>query len=101
MTDSKPDPLDAFLERGKREMAPKLSSSAFVMALDPGDEIDPKIALEIGYAVLLNKPIMVVAKPGRSNDGLRRIATRVLEGDPADPMFQLQLNAAIQDMSGK
>jgi hypothetical protein len=46
---------------------------------DPTD-IDPKVALETGYAILLGKPIVLVVSPGTTaNVGLRRIATKVIE----------------------
>jgi hypothetical protein len=66
-------------EHARAEIAPKVASSAYIVTLAP-DQIDPKIALETGYAVLLDKPIVVVAEPGRPVlPGLRRIATEVIE----------------------
>jgi hypothetical protein len=62
-------------DRARKELAPKVASSAYVVTLSPGEEIDPKIALETGYAVLLNKPIILVSWDGRPPpEGLARIA---------------------------
>lgn len=67
-------------QHAREDLAPKVASSAYVMTLTPGGEIDPQLALETGYAVLLNKPMVVVSWPGRSvPDGLRRYAHRVIE----------------------
>lgn len=68
-------------EHARRDLASKVASSAWVVTLNPADEIDPKVVLETGYAVLLDKPIILVAWPGRSTipPGLRRIAHEVVE----------------------
>lgn len=69
---------EAFFEHARTELAPKLAASAYVITINP-DEIDPKIAMETGYAVLLDKPIIVVVVPGQEiNPGLLRIATNVI-----------------------
>lgn len=63
-------------DRARRELRPKIASSAYVITIDPGEDIDPKVALETGYAILLGKPIVLLTAPGLvPNAGLRRIAT--------------------------
>jgi len=69
-------------DHARRELGPGIASSAYVVTIDPSGEIDPKIALETGYAVLLDKPIILVVPHDRHdavNAGLRRIAHRVIE----------------------
>ena len=72
--------MDEYLDHARRELGPKMASSAYVITIAPDDEVDPKVALETGYAILLNKPILLVGWPGRSIPaGLRRVATEVVE----------------------
>ncbi len=67
-------------DHARRELGPKMASSAYVITINPTGDIDPKIALETGYAILLDKPIVVLAQPGDPVlPGLRRIATKVVE----------------------
>jgi nucleoside 2-deoxyribosyltransferase len=88
-------------EHARRELAPKMASSAYVITINP-DDIDPKIALETGYAILLDKPIVLLVPVGkRVNPGLRRIATKVVElRSPLDTdAGQQQLMAALATMN--
>jgi nucleoside 2-deoxyribosyltransferase len=93
--------FDNWLEHGRKEVAPKMASSAFVISLNP-DEIDPKIALETGYAVLLNKPIMLLVRPGQVvNDGLRRLAKMIviLPGPLESMEAQMAVQAGLAEMA--
>jgi len=94
-----PRDRDPFLEAARRELDPKMRSSTFVVTVNPAGPIDPKIAIETGYAVLLDKPIILVVAPGLTvNAGLRRIAREVVElTSPLDSMGgQAQLQAALE-----
>jgi hypothetical protein len=55
--------VKAFLARAQAEALPKITSSAMVVQIVP-DEPDPKVAIELGYTLLLDKPLMLVALPG-------------------------------------
>lgn len=69
-----------WLYRAEREMFPKMKGS--VLSLVIGGEPDGKLALEVGAAVLFNKPIVLVAVKGRKiPDGLRRMAHKIIEID--------------------
>ena len=86
----------------REELAPKMASSAYVITVNP-DDIDPKVALETGYAILLGKPILLLVPPGgRPNAGLERIATQVvrLRSDLGTDDAQQQLQAALVTMPG-
>jgi len=79
-----------------------MARSMFVITVNP-EEIDPKIALETGYAILLDKPILLVIPAGRTpNAALLRIATKVVELEAGldTDAGQLQLQAAIATMPG-
>lgn len=72
-----------YAEHFMLEVAPKIKDSAYLMTIAPdGGHADVKIAVEIGYAILLNKPLIVVKMPGRTiAEKLLRIADHVIEGD--------------------
>ena len=89
---------EAWEQHARRTLAPKIASSAYVITINPSDEIDPKIALETGYAVLLGKPIILVSWGGRDvNPGLARIATRhiALSSPLSTPAGQQELMAEL------
>jgi hypothetical protein len=69
----------SILAMAAAELKPKLAESAYMIAVTPPGESDAKQALEIGYAILLNKPIVVVIPAGREvNAGLIRHADKVI-----------------------
>lgn len=70
-------PTWEFLKR--HELFPMVESSAIFMALVP-PEWDVKSAVELGAAILMDKPILAVGLPGRQVSGhLRRVADVVVE----------------------
>lgn len=88
MTD---DPWDdpetkAYLRRAKRELEPMIKQSAVVMALWTG-QVDPKMAIEMGYSILLGKPIVALKKSGMDlPPTFARIVDRIVEFDElSDP----------------
>jgi hypothetical protein len=57
-----------------------MAESAFVMSLVPGGEPDLKFAVELGLAIMLDKPVIAVAFAGLDvPPGLRRVAHAVIE----------------------
>lgn len=73
-----------FAEDVLRGTVPKIADSAYVMAIAPmaGNKADIKQAVEIGLAILMDKPLIVIAPTGRTiADRLLRIADHVIEGD--------------------
>ena len=94
--------MDEWFDHARKELGPKMRSSAFVISIDPGDDIDPKIALETGYAVLLGKPVVVVVPAGVTpNAGLSRLATEIVTlHDKLDSVTgQMELQAAIERLT--
>lgn len=72
---------DEFVDNFRRDALLKMENSAFVASLVPG-EFDVKFAVELGAAIMLDKPIVAIAMPGaRIPDTLRRIAAEVIETD--------------------
>lgn len=71
---------EAFAEQVREELVPKVKDSALSVALYTGGDPDPKQAIEIGYMVLLNKPIIVAVTPGAVvPENLMRVADDVVE----------------------
>lgn len=88
-------------QNAREELGPKMASSAYVMAIAAAGDVDPKQALEIGYAVLLDKPIVLVVPAGREvPPGLERLARRVvkLHHGPETPQAQQQLMAELASL---
>jgi hypothetical protein len=76
---------DDFVYHARADAMKKIDESALVMSLVP-DKPDIKFAVELGLAIMLDKPIVAVAQPGiRVPAGLRRVAHCVIEmGDDFD-----------------
>jgi hypothetical protein len=60
-----------------------MSDSAYVMSLVPrAEEVDVKFAVELGLAIMLDKPIVAVVQPGVPvPPGLRKVAEAVITAD--------------------
>jgi nucleoside 2-deoxyribosyltransferase len=60
-----------------------MEESAYVMSLVPGrDKVDVKFAVELGLAIMLDKPIIAMVQPGVNvPPGLRKVATAVIVAD--------------------
>lgn len=93
----------AYFAHARKELAPKMANSAFVISVNT-EEIDPKIAMETGYAILLGKPILLVAFPGQTlHPGLQRVADKVvtLEHPLDSDAGQIQLQAAMAEFTNE
>ena len=72
---------DNFVVRARAEAVHLIDESALVMSLVPdAGQVDIKFAVELGLAIMLDKPVVAVAFPGREvPPGLRRVAHAVIE----------------------
>jgi hypothetical protein len=99
MSDNAEKALREFLERARHEMFPKMKSSAMVLSILPdGVKVDAKLALELGAALLFDKPIIIiVAKNEKVSPRLRMVADEYIEyeGGIDNPATQAKLQAAI------
>lgn len=69
----------------RRELVPKLEASAVSLTIYTG-KMDVKLAVELGAAVLLDKPIILMVEPGtKVPDRLVRVADKIIEADLHDP----------------
>ena len=68
-------------------LLPMLKASEFVAVLISSDKIDVKVSIEIGAAILLDKPIIAIVVPGtKVSESLCKIVTRFVEFDRANPV---------------
>lgn len=71
-------PAKAFLEEFRVQVLPHIKASTLTLAIVNRDP-DPKMCLEIGAAVLLDKPILVVAlDAAKISQTLRKVATSIV-----------------------
>jgi hypothetical protein len=88
-----------YLDHAEKEMLPMMEKSALTLCIFPG-KVDIKLCVEIGAAILFDKPIIVVAssdKPVPTN--LKRVASAIIECDDIkDESTQAKIQAAISSV---
>lgn len=91
--------MDEYLNRARTEMFPKMKASKLSIAVI--GEPDPKLCLEIGAAIMFDKPIVAVVPRGvKCPLSLRTIAHKILDDfDANDPASQERLRKAISDLT--
>lgn len=74
---------DDFVTYHREHTVKNMAKSAYVMSLVPdADKVDVKFAVELGLAIMLDKPIIAMAQPGtRIPPGLTKVATAVIVAD--------------------
>lgn len=90
-----------FERRVRKDLIPMIASSAVFVAITPAsvDGVDVKFAIELGLAVMMDKPIIAVVRPGTEiPDKLARVADRFVELDFGDPTFRERMLAAVDAM---
>ena len=74
--------IDDFLDRVDRELRPKIEASEVSVVICSKTPADAKLALEVGYSMLLGKPIMLVVEPGAQvPEKLLAAADEIVEHD--------------------
>lgn len=64
------------------DLVPKIRDSAVTVSLVPTNEADVKYAVELGLSIMLDKPIILLVRPGtRVPERLIRVADRIVEFD--------------------
>lgn len=100
------DEWAAFARQVKAGLVPKMQDSTVVMSLVPEEGTDVKFAVELGYAIMLDKPIIAMVLPGtKIPPKLLMVADDIIEIDIArDPeKASASINEALErmDASGK
>lgn len=88
------------IEQHSRESTAKLiAQSSVVVSCVPHGKPDIKYAIELGLSIMMDKPIIVVAPPGRELPAaLQRVATRVVIADLDTAEGQDILRTALKEM---
>jgi len=90
-----PEWLD-FARQARENLVPMIDKSAVAVSI-VSDKLDPKLAIETGYMVLMDKPIILAVTPGsKIPSKLALVADEIVEVDLSDPSFSDRLRAAIQ-----
>lgn len=94
--------FDRFADRVRKELVPKIEGSNLFVSITPLDanKVDVKFAVELGLAVMFNKPIIAVIRPGTQvPEKLTRVVDRFVELDLDDPTSRDRLADTIKDMA--
>lgn len=96
LTEREEDAFNDYVRHFRRNVAPRMESSSFVMSVLPSRRggIDVKFCTELGYAIMLGKPIIAVAVQGAPVPrALRKLVTDtiVCDGDPDTSEGQAEL----------
>ena len=101
MTDYTDDPrYKAFLQDAKEQLPELIGDSSVCIALVTENGPDPKFCIELGYMVMLDKPIIILVRPGgKVSSKLIAVADEIVEwnGDLADS----GLNEALDQVAAK
>lgn len=85
----------AFFRRAKEYMFPRMKASAMSLTVLTADP-DPKLCIELGAAILFDKPIVIVAPPDVPIPAnLKRLAAHIIQGDMSDPATGQKLRDAL------
>jgi hypothetical protein len=93
---------ERFVHHMRRSSLEGITRSAVFLSLVPStDEPDIQFACELGLAILMDKPVIALAMPGREvPPGLRRVAHAVIElrHDPDTPEGEAEMREAIEPL---
>ncbi len=99
--------VNAFFREATERLVPMVEASALVCAVVSGDaegamNVDAKLAVEVGVALLVGKPIVLVAHPRiKIPPRLREAVDRVVIVDPDSEGAMDVLQAAFEDVVAK
>ena len=96
------DEWDALADRALDELVPMVRDSFCTVSLVPSGPADVKFALELGFSVMFDKPIVAIVEAGAQVPAkLVAIADEIVEGSPLDPDFAERFKAAMTRMRMK
>lgn len=87
--------FEKFAKAATEGLLPKMQNSAIIATLITGS-IDVEFALQIGYSILLDKPILAIKLPGAEvPPKLALVADKIVEMDMSTPEGQAAFNVAL------
>ena len=96
------DPWERFVRHTREQTVRGMAQSAIVVSFLPGgsDKADIQYAVELGFSILMDKPILVVTVPGTEiPERLRRVADLIVETDIDTEEGQERLQKALNEMN--
>jgi hypothetical protein len=86
-----------FEDQVRNDLIPKLNDSRCTVSLVPDGKGDVRFAVELGFSIMMDKPLIAVVAPGvEVPRKLRMVADRVIVGKPGDEGFEEAFMEAIQ-----
>lgn len=94
---------DEFVAHQHKHTVKAMESSAYVMSLIPDkDKVDVKFAVELGMAIMLEKPIIAMVQPGTPvPPGVRKVATAVIVADLDTETGQQQATRQLKEVMAR
>lgn len=83
---------NAYVIHVRQELYPKMRDSGMNVVLHPkrAEDVDTKLAVEIGLGLMLDKPIILVVPEGTVvSERMKRVADEIVYGDPDSAREQL------------
>lgn len=91
-----------FVDHVRTDALEKIAGSAAMISLVPSGEVDVKFAVELGFGIMLDKPLLVVVAPGRELPRkLRRVADEVVVADVDLEEGREAISAAVKRLLGR
>jgi hypothetical protein len=92
-----------YAQHVRDELIPMIKDSAVALSLVPPDGVpDVKFAVELGYMIMLDKPIISILRPGAEPSAkLCAVTDEFVEGEMDQPDFQQRLIAAMARVRDK
>lgn len=76
------DKWHGYADRFRKDVLPMIAATAHVLCLTPEKNSDIKFMLEVGAAICLDKPLVLLVTPGRTiPPRLARVADKIIEAD--------------------
>lgn len=75
--------VQKWLHRTLDELVPMIEGSTITASIVPTSKTDIKFAVELGLAIMLDKPVAIIVQPGQQvPEHLLRVADEVIEWGP-------------------
>ncbi len=93
--------FDAYADHVRNKVVPKMKESSFFISITPSnpEEVDVKFAMELGLAIMLDKPIIACISPGtKVPEKLARVVEKFVELDLGSEHGKQRLQDAITEL---